>query len=119
MGWEKFQITPGIFWSSRFMAAISFSLSSWKTGRHFSFGFRLTQYSVLKNPVKSCPESSRPAWLVTWVTSGKEARTTLAWFATRIDSLGPVLGARVPRTQIAPSSRWGRNSDPISPLSTR
>ena len=34
MGCEKFQSTPGIFSSSRSMAAISSSLSSPKTGRH-------------------------------------------------------------------------------------
>ena len=101
------------------MAAISSSLSSWKTGRHFSLGFRSTQYSVLKKPVKSSPSSGRPTWLVATVTSGKEASTTRAWFATRMPSLGPVLGARVPRTQIAPSSRWGRNSDPMTPLMAR
>src|ERR1700691_390998 len=32
-------------------------------------------------------------------------------------SVGPVLGARVPRTQIAPSSRCGRNSEPMLRLS--
>ncbi len=31
----------------------------------------------------------------------------------RVPSVGPVLVARVPRAQIAPSSRCGRNSDPI------
>src|SRR5260370_36855310 len=38
-----------------------------------------------------------------------------AWFDSRMPSLGPVLGARVPRTQSAPSSRWGRNSEPMTP----
>ena len=33
----------------------------------------------------------------------------------RMLSVGPVLGARVPRTQMAPSSRWGRNSEPMTP----
>ena len=33
--------------------------------------------------------------------------------------IGPVLGAKVPRTQMAPSSRWGRNSEPITPPSAR
>ena len=37
-----------------------------------------------------------------------------AWFATRMPSVGPVLGASVPRTQSAPSSRCGRNSEPIT-----
>ena len=30
--------------------------------------------------------------------------------------VGPVLGASVPRIQIAPSSRCGRNSEPTIPL---
>ncbi len=32
---------------------------------------------------------------------------------------GPVLGAKVPRTQMAPSSRCGKNSDPTTPLKNR
>ena len=39
-----------------------------------------------------------------------------AWFIRRMPSVGPVLGASVPRTQMAPSSRCGRNSEPIMPL---
>ena len=42
-----------------------------------------------------------------------------ASFMTRRLSVGPVLGARVPRTQMAPSSRWGRNSEPMTPLKAR
>ncbi len=30
-----------------------------------------------------------------------------------------MLGASVPRTQMAPSSRWGRNSEPMTPLKAR
>ncbi len=60
IGCEKFHSTPGILSSSRFIAAISSSLLSWKTGLHSSFGFRLTKYSVLKNPVVSVPSSGRP-----------------------------------------------------------
>ena len=52
----------------------------------------------------------------TCVTSGNEARMTRAWFITRAPSVGPVLGASVPRTQMAPSSRCGRNSEPMMPL---
>ena len=44
---------------------------------------------------------------------------TRAWFIRRVPSVGPVLGASVPRTQIAPSSRCGRNSEPITPLTAR
>ena len=101
------------------MAAISASLSSPKTGRHFSLGLRSTKYSVLKKPVVSVPSSGRPTWETTTVTSGNEARTTRAWFMTRMPSEGPVLGARVPRTQMAPSSRCGRNSEPITPLNIK
>ena len=72
MGCEKFQITPGIFSSSRSIAAISASLSWWNAGRHCSFGFRSTKYSVLKKPVVSVPSSGRPTWLVVVVTSGNE-----------------------------------------------
>ena len=38
-----------------------------------------------------------------------------ARFITSVPSSGPVLGAAVPRTQMAPSSRCGRNSEPITP----
>ena len=34
-------------------------------------------------------------------------------------TVGPVEGASDPRTQMAPSSRWGRNSEPIAPLKSR
>ncbi len=34
-------------------------------------------------------------------------------------SVGPVLGASVPRTHSAPSSRCGRNSEPITPLNSQ
>ena len=44
---------------------------------------------------------------------------TRAWFMTRVPSDGPVLGASVPRAQMAPSSRCGRNSDPMIPLVIR
>src|SRR6266481_1687364 len=53
---------------------------------------------MLKNPVVSVPSSGRPTWLVATVTSGNEARIKRDWSAMRIPSLGPVLGARVPRT---------------------
>ena len=87
--------------------------------RHCSFGFRSTKYSVLKKPVVSVPSSGRPTWLVHCGTSGKEQRMMRAWFATRMPSSGPVLGASVPRTQSAPSSRCGRNSEPMAPLKAR
>ena len=119
MGWEKFQMAPGIFSISRSMAAMSSSLFSWKTGRHCSLGFRSTQYSVLKKPVVSVPSSGRPTWLVTVVTSGKEARMMRARFATEYPRAGPVLGGSVPRTQSAPSSRCGRNSEPMAPPTAR
>jgi hypothetical protein len=38
---------------------------------------------------------------------------------TRAPSVGPVLGASVPRAQMAPSSRCGRNSEPMMPLVVR
>ena len=60
------------------------------------------------------PSSGRPTWLTTCVTSGNEAKMTRAWLMTRLPSVGPVLGASVPRAQMAPSSRCGRNSEPIS-----
>ena len=116
MGWEKFHITPGIFSSSRSMAPINSSLFWWKAGRHFSLGSRSTKYSVLKKPVVSVPSSGRPTWLTTSVTSGNAARMTRALSIVATPAVGPVLGASVPRTQMAPSSRWGRNSEPITPL---
>ena len=39
--------------------------------------------------------------------------------ASAMPAVGPVLGASVPRTQIAPSSRCGKNSEPIIPLNAR
>ena len=44
-----------------------------------------------------------------------EHERALAW-PCRCSAVGPVLGASVPRTQIAPSSRCGRNSEPMIPL---
>ena len=43
IGCEKFQSAPGIFSSSRSMAAISSSLFWWNTGRHFSFGLQIDE----------------------------------------------------------------------------
>ena len=43
------------------------------------------------------------------------ARGERAW-TFRMLAEGPVLGASVPRTQMAPSSRCGRNSEPMMPL---
>ncbi len=42
---------------------------------------------------------------MTCVTSGNLASTSRAFFDMSMLAEGPVLGARVPRTQIAPSSR--------------
>jgi hypothetical protein len=88
------------------MAAINSSLSSWNTGRHCSFGFKSYEVLGIKesrgigsvirdDPLGSCIEGPR----------GNEQSTIRAWFITRTPSLGPVLGASVPRTQSAPSSR--------------
>ena len=101
------------------MAAISSSLFWRKTGRHWSLGLRSTKYSVLKKPVVSVPSSGRPVWLTTLVTSGKALRRMRASFMTRRLSVGPVEGASVPRTQMEPSSRCGRNSEPMAPLKVR
>src|SRR6185437_12092633 len=89
------------------------------TERHWSLGLRSTKYSVLKNPVVSVPSSGRPTCDTTCVTSGNDAKISRAWFITRSPSEGPVLGASVPRAQIAPSSRCGRNSEPMIPLHAR
>src|ERR1035441_3220249 len=74
---------------------------------------------LLKKPVVSVPSSGRPTWLTTCVTSGNEASTTRAVSMTRCPSLGPVDGASVARAQMAPSSRCGRNSEPMTPLKSR
>ena len=37
-----------------------------------------------------------------------------ARFITRVPSVGPMLGAAVPNAQMEPSSRCGRNSEPIT-----
>ncbi len=55
----------------------------------------------------------------TSVTSGNAARMMRALFIVSTPAVGPVLGASVPLTQMAPSSRWGRNSEPMTPLSPR
>ena len=36
-------------------------------------------------------------------------------FITSMEVVGPTEGASVPRAQMAPSSRCGRNSEPITP----
>ena len=48
-------------------------------------------------------------------TSGKEAMTRRALLVKSMLAVGPSLGGNVPRTQMEPSSRWGRNSEPIGP----
>ncbi len=101
------------------MAAMSSSLFCLKTGRQSALGLRSTKYSVLKKPVVSVPSSGRPVWETTLRTSGKAARRSRASFMTRRLSVGPVEGARVPRTQMEPSSRWGRNSEPMAPEKPR
>ena len=112
-------MTPGNFSSCSSMAAISASLFWWKTGRHCSLRFRSTKYSVLKNPAVSVPSSGRPVWLTTCVTSGNEAMTRRALLVKSMLAVGPSLGGRVPRTQMEPSSRWGRNSEPMGPPKER
>ena len=90
-----------------------------KHGRHCSFGFRSTKYSVLPNPPVSVPSSGRPTSETTLVTSGNEAKMSRACVVKRSPSVRLVLSARVPRAQIAPSSRWGRNSEPMIPLNAK
>ena len=67
----------------------------------------------------SVPSSGRPVWLTTCVTSGNDAITMRALLVKAMLSVGPTLGGSVPRTQIDPSSRCGRNSDPIGPPTDR
>ena len=101
------------------MDAINFSLSWSKIGRHCSFGFRSTKYSVSKKPVVSVPSSGLPVWLTTCVTSGNAAITMRALLVKSMEAVGPSLGDNVPRTQMEPSSRWGRNSEPMGPPTVR
>jgi hypothetical protein len=76
MGCEKFQIAPGIFVHLAVHGGDQFLfVLRWNTGRHWSFGFRSTKYSVLPNPPVSVPSSGRPTSDTTLVTSGKDAKT--------------------------------------------
>ena len=110
MGCEKFQITPGILSSSRFMAAMSRSLSWPNTGRHFSFGSKSTKYSVSREPRSICAIVRAPD-LGDNLQDLEGRKPGLHELCPRFAlSVGPVLGARVPRTQAAPSSRCGKNS---------
>ena len=84
-----------------------------------SLRFRSTKYSVLKKPAVSVPSSGRPVWLTTCVTSGNEAITRRALLVKSMLAVGPSLGGSVPRTQMEPSSRWGRNSEPMGPPKVR
>ena len=52
-------------------------------------------------------------------TSGKAARTQRAPGGESLPSVRLVLCARVPRAQMAPSSKCGRNSAPMTPLKPR
>ena len=83
MGWEKFQITPGIFSSSLVHGGDQLVLVLMKTRPPLlPWASDPTKYSVLKKPVVSVPSSGRPTWLVHWVTSGKEHSRSRAWFAS-------------------------------------
>jgi hypothetical protein len=53
------------------------------------------------------------------VTSGNAAMARRARLVKSMLAVGPSLGAREPRTQMAPSSRWGRNSEPMTPPKLR
>ena len=119
IGCEKFQTAPGYFCTARFMAAISSSLFLWKIGRHWSCGFKSTKYSVFPKPPVSVPSSGRPACDTTVFTSGNDAKTRRSCSVNFSPSERLVLLASVPRAQMAPSSRCGRNSDPMAPLNPR
>src|SRR5262245_51761325 len=73
------------------------------------------KYSLLKKPVASVPSSGRPTWLATVVTSGYFVKTLRTCHAMRVASVGETLGGKVPRAQIVPSSKCGRNSPPVTP----
>ena len=74
---------------------------------------------MFPNPPVSVPSSGRPISETTFFTSGKDANTRRAWFMKRVPSVRFVLTASVPRAQMEPSSRCGRNSAPMIPLKLR
>ena len=45
--------------------------------------------------------------------------TSRALLVKSMLAVGPSLGGSVPRTQMEPSSRWGRNSEPMGPPKER
>ena len=87
MGCEKFQITPGIFSSSRSMAAISSSLFWWKTGRHLLLGLQVDEVFGVEEAGGVGAVVGTADLADDLVTSGKEASMTRAWFITR-DAFG-------------------------------
>jgi hypothetical protein len=67
----------------------------------------------LKKPVGLVPSSGRPCSDATTVTSEYDLRMLRIWGTSLLDSSSEIVDGIVARTQSAPSSRWGMNSEPI------
>ncbi len=121
MGCEKFQRTPGnLASSSRVHRGDQLVFIFVEDGAPFFFGLEVDEIFGVEEAggVGAVVGAADLAGDDGDFGKGGEDDARLVGM-TRMPSVGPVLGASVPRTQMAPSSRCGRNSEPITPLIIR
>ncbi len=80
---------------------------------------RLDQELIAIRAERVHPESFRPLWDMTILTSGDCRMSCRMRAAVSADSSSEIPGGRFERTQITPSSSCGRNSVPTAPASAR
>jgi hypothetical protein len=106
MGWENPHTTPGNFvqFALHGRDQFVFVLVKHRPPLFFrlqvdeEFGIKKARWYRFRHP------AARFGWCTAEPREKKQSMMR-AWFATRMPSSGPVLGASVPRTQSAPSSR--------------
>ena len=110
MYWLNWELMPGM--AARFRAMASARASRLEAVFHSERGLRFTLNSQTSKPLMSVPSSGRPSWLSTFSVSGNEARRWRTLWTILAASEGEMdLGMKM-RTQRAPSSSLGRNSEP-------
>ena len=120
MGCEKFQITPGDLFQLAVHGGDQFVFVLMEHGTPFFLRLQIDEVFGIEK-ASGVGSVVGSAHLAGCHGHFRETRPISAApdSPRRMPSVGPVLGARVPRTQMAPSSRCGRNSDPMIPLINR
>ena len=111
IGWVKLNATPGMLAVSR-RASSSTSSAFVRPARQVSYGRRSTSSSLRFGPNGSVPESFRPVWEATRLTSGDSRISRRIRRAISADFSTEMPAGRLARIQMTPSSSWGRNSVP-------